>query len=432
MKDKIKIVWLCTISNPQIRQHLTFEKSTPLAFLKKLQRKSDQTDKAIWNTNGIKEFEKFEDTELHIISFHDGIKNSIQEFQINNIFYHILKDENETIIGKVKKKFKYNRHLQYIKNRKIIKETIEKINPNIINLIGAENPHYSTGILDLDKSTPIYLSLQTLMSQPDFKKNYPISEREYKYRTYYEKRVIERADYLGSKSLINARFIQNEIHPHMPALKTSIALGGEIFKEETTKEYDFVYNALDISKAGDHAVEAFALIHKKYPNTTLYLVGGYSQETKRILDLKIKESDIQNAVTFSGRLQNHTEVINEIRKARFSILPFKVDLLPTTLREAMANGLPVVSVETYKTIELNNKRESILLTEIGNIQGLADNMEKLLTNDNYANMIRCNAYQTCKEMYDNYKSMRNLVEAYKAVIANFNNGTPIPEELLLL
>lgn len=432
MKDKIKIVWLCTISNPQIRQHLTFEKSTPLSFLKKLQRKSDQTDKAIWNTNGIKEFEQFEDTELHIISFHDGIKHSIQEFQINNIFYHILKDEDDTFIGKVKKKLKYNKSLQYIKNRKIIKETIEKINPDIINLIGAENPHYSTGILDLDKNIPIYLTLQTLMSQPNFKKNYPISDATYNYRTFYEKEVIKRANYLGSRSLINAQFIKKEIYPQIPVLKTGIALGEEIFKEKTTREYDFVYNALDISKAGDHAIEAFALVHKKYPNTTLYLVGGYSQETKRNLDLKIKESDIQNAVIFSGKLQNHTEVINEIRKARFSILPFKVDILPTTLREAMANGLPVVSVETYKTIELNNKRESILLSEIGNIQGLADNMEKLLINDDYANMIKCNAFQTCEEMYNNYKSMRNLVEAYKAAIDHFNNDTPIPEELLLL
>ena len=79
--SKIKVVWICHFSNPQIRKRLKFKNS----FI----RKKELFDFAIWNTNGIKEFEKFDDIELHVISPHAYISN-IQEFNINGIYYYFF------------------------------------------------------------------------------------------------------------------------------------------------------------------------------------------------------------------------------------------------------------------------------------------------------------------------------------------------------
>ena len=46
----------------------------------------------------------------------------------------------------------------------------------------------------------------------------------------------------------------------------------------------------------------------------------------------------------------------------------------------MAYGLPVITTITPGTPKLNDNRESVLLSPIGNHQAMADNMIKLLEN----------------------------------------------------
>ena len=71
---KNKVVWVCHLSNPQIRQHLKFFKWTPLAIVQRIAGKGSHYDFALWNTNAIQEFEKFDDIELHVVAPHYGIK----------------------------------------------------------------------------------------------------------------------------------------------------------------------------------------------------------------------------------------------------------------------------------------------------------------------------------------------------------------------
>ena len=53
--DRIKVVWVCSFSNPEIRNLFPKHKSL---FSKLLKKQFTETDSAQWNTNGIKEFEK--------------------------------------------------------------------------------------------------------------------------------------------------------------------------------------------------------------------------------------------------------------------------------------------------------------------------------------------------------------------------------------
>ena len=427
MNAKIKVVWLCHVSNPQIRQQLQFARFTPLAILKHILKKGRPFDRAIWNTNGIKEFEAFKDVELHVITEHCDLKSQIQEFKMNGVYYHIFKNEDETTINVIKKKLGIRKYPSYKKNRSVICRIINEIKPDIVNLIGAERSFYASAVLDLPPTIPVYLTLQTLMSVPGFIDKYPISQDEYNYRTFYEKKIIQRANFLGCKNENMNTFIHNEINSNLMILNTTIALGSDIYKEENKKEYDFVYFAIDIEKAADHAIEAFAITHQCYPNIKLHIVGGYSKSTKEKLDQLIKKHNIEEAISFTGKLDSHENVIKEIRKAKFALLPFKVDVLPTTIREAMANGLPLI---TEKTIELNEEKETVLLSEIGNIKDLSENMLKLLAHPDFAYKLKKNAFEMVEKSYNNNILMRELVTAYKAAIENFYNGTPIPKELL--
>ena len=92
----------------------------------------------------------------------------------------------------------------------------------------------------------------------------------------------------------------------------------------------------------------------------------------------------------------------------------------------------MVTYKTSGTPYLNRGKECVLLAEIGDIEGLANNMLKLIDDENYAQMLAQNANEFVTRNFDNTTSTKRLLEDYKAVIAHFHNGTSIPEELLLI
>lgn len=412
---KIKVVWICHLSNALIKKHLKFSKWTLLTILRRLFGKTDIADFAQWNTNAIKEFEKFEDVELHIVAPYFNICG-VQEFEINGIKYHFFQTEDDNIVSKIHHKITKKLKTSYSKNSKRIIQVINKINPDIIHMIGAENPYYSESALYLDNEIPFIVSLQTLMSDPDFLKNYPISQESYKYRSELESKIIAKANYIGSKVEHFRNIIRKEISPNAKFLDMSLAVGEEITIGEYKKEYDFVYFAANISKAVDWALEAFAIAKQQYSNITLHVVGGYSSDFMSNIKNRMQELGLGNEVDFTGLMPTHDDVIEEVRKARFALLPLKIDLITGTIREAIANGLPVVTTITPATPKLNEKRESVLLSEKEDFKAMADNICKLLSNTDYAKQIQQNAAQTIYERYSNETAMKEWRERYYEIL----------------
>ena len=102
------------------------------------------------------------------------------------------------------------------------------------------------------------------------------------------------------------------------------------------------------------------------------------------------------------------------------------------LCEAMACGLPVVTTITPATPKLNEERESVLLSEKGDYQTMADNMIRLVENETFASLIRNNAIKTVQEKYSNESFMLKWRKAYYQIIKNFHNGEPFTNDVLSL
>lgn len=417
MSQNIKVVWICQLSSPQIREKLKFDKWSPIVLLRRLTGKMHIADYASWNIKGIREFEKFDDIELHIVAPH-AYMSGVQEFSINGVFYHILEDESDRLVEFLRARFTGEIKKNYKKNSRTICKLVKEIQPDIIHLIGAENPSYGESALLLPTNIPLIVALQTLMIDPEFRLNYPISEEQYAYRSGVERRLLQRADYISFRAKRFEQVLHDEFGDSLKILDLPLAVGEDITIQDYRKSYDFIYYAADISKAVDYALEAFALAKQKYPDISLHVVGGYSESLMALLLQRIKELGIGDCVDFTGCLETFEDVINEVRKARFAVLPLKIDLISGTIRESMANGLPVVTTITPATPRLNENRESVLLSEKGDFKAMADNMCKLLENENYAKQIQQNAFITLNEKYSNAVAMRKWKDAYKAILSN--------------
>lgn len=431
---RIKVVWLCHFSNSIVRERIIFSR-TYFKFLINRFTKLNISfggDLAIWISNAIREFEKFDDIDLTVVFPYPGIKGRVQSFDIKNIHYVCFKSEDDNIIDYYRIYRKGYVKRNWDKNRKIISAIISQIKPDVVHIIGAENPYYSIAALDIPSDIPCVTSLQTLMSKPEFLTNYLIAEDLYKYRSDLEKQIIKRSDYIATRVENIISFIRKNIKSDAVFLQMALAVGEDINTEYETKEYDFVFFAANISKASDDAIEAFAIAHKEAPYLTLNISGYYDEKYKINLDKRIEELGLSKCIIFTGSQPTHEDVLRQIKKSRYALLPLKIDLISGTIREAMACGLPVVSTITPATPSLNGVRESILLSEKGDYESMAFNMIRLVKDEEYAEMIRQNAIKTILERYGNEGFMKNWRKAYYQIIDNFHNGTPFSADIISL
>ena len=431
--EKLKIAYICHLSNKRIFEKLPLRLDffNRLLLLKNsLPLRIDVPDFAIWNTNAINEFEKYTDRiEFHVISPYPHLRPKVFSYVENGIIYHFFRNEEESFLSIITKKIS-QKNIRYLKNRRIVRRLISNISPDIVHCVGAENPYYSLCVLDIPQHIPIIVQLQTLMSETEFESKLDISHGDYLYRAIIEKEIINRSNYIGFSGKHYNDVIKERIKKDAVFVKADLALAEsvDISKRETV--FDFVYFSSNISKAADLAIEAYILASQKHPGITLNVVGGYSEALKEQLLNRLNEEKISQNVVFSGKLPTHEDVVNQIRKARFALLPLKIDLVSGTIREAMANGLPVVTTITDGTPMLNQKRETVLLSNTGDHQALANNMCRLLDDPHLSDTLRINGGKYMEERTSNALRIKRYIDIYYAVLKNFQEGTPIPQELL--
>ena len=455
MNNKIiRVVWVCHLMNPEIGNHLpqslSIGRKSKLFFAKlflKLMPKSKYslksgitkmcdklskpvpTEFAVWNTNGIKELKKIPEVELHVVAPLYWISRKGLCYEEDGVHYHFFRNQQGSfafLIWREIYRLLTGKSYGMPANRKRITKYVEQIKPDIIHLIGAENSQYAMSIFDYGNNYPVFVQLQTLLSDPQAQAKVD----SYKKSAINESAVLKKAKYIGTIINKYRDVIKKQINPDAIILSTSLAVSETVNRSRRQTEYDFVYYSYNINKAGDLAIEAFGLAHKRNPKLTLLVIGGYDDVFKKKLDERIVFYGIQEAVVFEGLLPTHEDVLEHSKKARFALLPIKIDITPSTIREAFSNGLPVITTITSGTPDLNKNGQCVLLSEVGDHQAMADNIVRLAEDEKLAETLADNGYNYMEARVSNKQVAETWVEAYKAIIDHYNNGTPIPATLL--
>ena len=428
-KEKIKVAWICHFSNEKVREKMPLSKRRFLNGLKKLldMQPYVYNDFAPWVNNLINEFEKFEEVELHIIAPHAGLSQFKYSFEMNGIYYHFFKPELPLRLDILVSRLPHQEKRRFSLNRLWVKQFIKEIQPDIVNLIGTENPYYSITVLDI-KNIPVFVSAQTVYTNPDRQK---ISGNCDPLRWDTELKIHHKEKYYGCAGRMHRDLILRN-NPDAIIFKNFFPIQYPKKVKEVEKEFDFVYFAQGVSqkKGIEDAIDALALVKKEKPNVTLKVVGHCPPNYKVFLNNKINNLGLTENISFHDYFPVHSDMHQYIKKAKFALLPVKLDVIPGTVIEAMLLELPVVTYKTTGTPYLNKDGETVLISEIGDIEHLAANMLKLLDSPELAEQLKKKAKAFVEKEFDNTASAKRLVEDYKAVIAHYHDGTPIPKELL--
>lgn len=426
---KIKIAFICHFSNTNIRAKLPLSSLWVKNLFKKLIGKnvSNYEDFAPWITTIISEFEKFEDVELHVISPHVGLKYKLNEFSSNNIHYHFFKPVMPFIQIKWRSVFKNYSAPQYRCNREMVSQIVNQINPEVVNLFGSENPYYSITALDI-KKIPVNVLLQSVLYTP-FKEKYNFVVEEN--RLEIERKIFQSCFYFGTACRMYSDCVLN-VNPEANIFEFwfPTQLPPKVSSNRTL--YDFVFFAKSVSniKGIEDTIKALALVKKKKEDVKLNVIGSCDADYKEFLSNLIVDLGLKDNVTFHDYFPEHKNMFEQVKRSKIAVLPNKLDVLSSTIREAMFLEMPIVTTVTTGTPYLNADKQTVLLSEIGNIENLAHNMYKLLNDTALSCNLVKNAKTLAEKVFDNNAIAKKLVKDNIAILENYKEKKTIPKELL--
>jgi N-acetyl-alpha-D-glucosaminyl L-malate synthase BshA len=157
-------------------------------------------------------------------------------------------------------------------------------------------------------------------------------------------------------------------------------------------------------KRVEDVLQTFSLINDKIPSRIL-LVGDGPERYK--LEELCAKLDLCDRVKFLGKI---TDTLGVLSMSDLFILPSETESFGLVALEAMAVGVPVISSNTGGIPEVNVHGVSGYLSNVGDVEDMAQNGVKLLSDDNVLMTFRKNAQERAREF-----DLDSIVAKYEAV-----------------
>lgn len=423
-----KIALICNFSNEMVRHHLHLRKHTIFNFIAPLFgiQKKGYFDFGAWISVFASEFPKYPEFEFHIIAPHYGLKKKITSFIYDDVYYHFYKTDGSLFSNFIDSRLKLKQKSNYLANRQRTKRILTEIRPKLVVVSGAENPYYSLSALDI-KNTPVLVLLQTVLNNPK-SISYNVGS-DYNRKT--ELRVLKNCTYFGCPGVMYYNCLKT-INPHAIVFKQFFPIKTPPVLEKHTHEFDFVFYASVITKNKgiEDLVKAFAIVCRRYPNTTLNIIGRWPVGYKNTIETTIVSYGINENIHYNEYFPEHLDVFHQIMKSRYAVVPGITALINSTVLEPMFMKIPVITYATTGTPYLNRKRQSVLLAENENFYDLADKMIYALENEAAMMQIAENGYQTVNTEFSPSEISGLLIKNIGYVIEHYYYGAEIDKNSL--
>jgi glycosyltransferase involved in cell wall biosynthesis len=181
----------------------------------------------------------------------------------------------------------------------------------------------------------------------------------------------------------------------------------------STRNFDALYNVAT-------TVRAFRMVQDRWPEARLTLVGGGPQEAD--LRALVNQLGLRN-VFFAGRVRPEAIATCYAANDIFIQSP-NIDNMPTSILEAFASGLPVVSTEAGGVPAILTHGEHGLLAPLADCETIGHHIVRLLDNPDYARALARNAYATIHAC--TWPAVRaQWVDAYQSVLRAERGATRV-------
>lgn len=419
--NKLKVVLLCHYWSKETEQMLGLKH-----YFREL---------SPWIQEYINLFKNNHDIELHVLAPNYTANKNISIFEegIHYHFYHYAPTVlSLLIVPIIKYKLKHDepykiaeRSANVLTNfytvEKEVTKLIKTINPHVIHVFGTENPDYSAGVVSLMNQYPIVITIQGYAYLAEDRRMH-LDKKFQLIRRRIEKKVNTNARYL----------IVSPSSPDMPEFKPfengqkRLISGGNITKipnvnaEQAQKEYDVsFYGRVTPDKGVEDLVKAIGILHDKGLSLKTLIIGKCTPAYQEKLQTLAEIQNAASLIHFTGFVEDHDDVYKYAASAKMVALPTHVDLMPNTIREALAMGLPVIASDAGYIPTLNKDRECVALHKVGDSEDLACKILKVFSDSNYQQMLIANGRITFNEKFSMSRVYSRSIEIYQDVFSDY-------------
>lgn len=425
----VRIAYICHFSNRSIRQYLHLKSFWLGNLFRKVASIPQVTyvDFASWNNDFISILSSNQDYECNVVSHHLGMKRGEQQFTIDNTHYFFIR-EKENILKKIWNAFTHSSEEDTCPNAAPnIKKVVDKIDPDIIIVCGAENPIYSSSALCF-KDKPVFVILQTLLNSP---KRIELGIGT-PYRRQLENDIFRQINYFGSFNLSEVNYIKG-INPNAFCFKLMFPSSAPQCDSIQEKNYDFVFfaNGLSKNKGTEDVLKGFGCVHKKYPNARLNMIGSCDISYKVRLESIMEECGIRDNVFFNERYPQKIDMLNQVMRSKVAVLPGITAPLNSTVRESMFMGIPVIMYENDVTGIINKEKACVLTAKMEDTIDLGKKMLFAYENPPEMMQMAANARQYAEMTFSKEAVGEQLFSIIEVVMNNFYRNVPVSNSFLL-
>lgn len=159
----------------------------------------------------------------------------------------------------------------------------------------------------------------------------------------------------------------------------------------------------------EDVIRTFHLIQKEIP-ARLILCGDGPDRVRA--ERLARELDVCHKVRFTGKVRDASSIL---QLSDLFLLPSETESFGLAALEAMAEGVPVVSSNTGGIPEVNEHGVSGFLSNVGDVEDMANSSIRILKNDETLMKFRVNALETARKF-----KLENILpmyeELYEAVV----------------
>lgn len=188
---------------------------------------------------------------------------------------------------------------------------------------------------------------------------------------------------------------------------------------ENCDRHTLIYtNAGHPNRGTENLLAAMALLRDEFPDIKLRLAGTVSTRNGygRFVRRRIKSLGLSDCVEFLGYIDDET-MARELTRAHVFTITSYIENSPNSLAEAMQVGLPCVASFTGGIPGMMQDGESGLLTPVGDIPVLADNIRRIFRDDELAVKLGRGASTAAAVRHNPETVVGQLMAAYNRVLS---------------
>ncbi len=303
----------------------------------------------------------------------------------------------------------------YFERRRLVKE-IGKIKPDVVHAHGTEG---AFGLAGIESGYPCLVSMQGIIGE------YAKVDPSFRYSIvkHYEKSVIVSGKFFSCRTHFDINFVSS-INHHAKIYTIHETMNPVFFGNDwhlSDNQNILFVGALQKRKGVEPLLDSISIVKKHFHDVLLFLIGHGVSKYVKYLKKKCRELRIEANVKFLGH-RSSEEIAAYHRECQLFILSSVIENSPNVVAEAMISGLPVIATNVGGVPSMIEHGKTGVLVEWNDIEGLAEQIVRLLNNPKARLHLAGNARRVARKRHHPESIARKTIEAYKEIL-NLGSNT---------